>query len=273
MAWDRNYGNSADDFFIRHAIEEIDRTYGDRVRPKAKSLFKFGKNLAVGTSLETVWETGGTETYVTTNAIDTVSSSATEDTAVTLYLEGHTVTGTGTDAQFGFTSQLVELNGRNKVLLATPLARVSRSYVTSGTLVGDVYIAEDDTLTNGVPQTQSKIHLGVYHATNGDSQSFKAATTLSNDDYLMVTSVIFSVGKKTTATVDFSVEVRSVGSIFLPKFQASLNTTGNDSIQIDAKPYFIVPKNADIRIEALASTTNVEADAMFIGILCENTYE
>jgi len=257
------------DFWMRHALEEIEGTYGDKVRTKGKSLFKFGKNLAVGTSLETVWSTGGHETYVTTNAIDTVSSSSASDTATVIKIEGHTVSGTGADAQFTFVVQSVTLNGQNKVVLATPLARVSRAYVYSGSLVGDVYVAEDDTLSGGVPTTQSKIHLEVNYATSGDSQSFKAATTFSNTDYFVVTGLMLSVGKKTSATVDFSFEVRGVGGIFLPKFQTSLATAGQNSIQLMAKPYFIIPKNADVRVEAIASTSNVEADAMFMGIICE----
>lgn len=271
MSWDRNYGTREDNFWLAHSIEEIKRTYGDTVRPKAKSLFKFGKNLAVGTSVETVWETGGRETYVTTNVIDTVSSSSTSDTSVTMYVEGHTVSGTGADSEFTFVSQTVDLNGQNKVLLGTPLARVSRAYVTSGTLVGDFYVYEDDTLTAGVPDTASKVHLAVYEATNGSSQSFKAATTFSNTDYFLVTSLILSVGKKTSAVVDFSFEVRTAGGIFLPQFQASLSTTGINTTQLKAEPYFILPKNSDVRVEAIASTANVEADAMFTGLLCETT--
>jgi len=270
MVWDRNYGNREDDFWIRHAIEEIDRTYGDRVRPKAKSLFKFGKNLAVGTSIETIWEQGGDETYVTTNAIDKFSSSSASDTQ-DIYIEGHTVSGTGTDAQFTFVSQTVTLQGQTEAALTTPLARVSRCYVPGATaLVGDVYVYEDDTVSSGVPQTAANIHMKV-NGSAGDNQSFKAATTFSNTDYFIVTGVIFSVGKKTSATVDFNMEVRSAGGLFLPALQISLATTGQNSLYLPAKPHFIAPKNCDVRVRALASTTNVEADALFMGVLCEIT--
>jgi hypothetical protein len=266
MVWDRNYGNSQDDFWIRHAIEEIDNTYGDRVRPKAKSLHKFGKNEDVGTSIETIWEQGGNETYVTTNAIDKISSSSGSDTEV-ITIEGHTVSGTGTDAEFTFVVQTVTLVGQTETALTTPIARVSRAYNAGSTaLVGDVYIYEDDTVTAGVPQTATKIHLKI---PAGQNTSFKGATTFSNTDYFILTEVHFAVGKKAAATVDFDLEVRKVGGLFLPKFQTTLATTGSNSESEVFMPYYIVPKNADVRIRAIASTTGVEADCNFEGILCE----
>lgn len=269
MSWDRSYGLREENFWMAHAIQEIKRTYGQDVRPKAKSLFKFGKNLDLDTAAtETIWETGGDETYVTTNAIDTVSSSSASDTAVTMYVEGHTVSGTGSDSEFTFTTQTVALNGQSKVTLDTPLARVSRAYATSGTLVGDFYVFEDDTVTAGVPDTQSKIHLGVYAATNGEPQSFKAATTFSNTDYFIVTNLILSVGKKTTAIVDFTFEVRQAGDIFRPAFQTTLS--GNQpTYEYTAKPYFILPRNSDVRVRASTSANNTEVDALFMGVLCE----
>ena len=36
-------------------------------------------------------------------------------------------------------------------------------------------------------------------------------------------------------------------------------------------PYVIVPKNSDIRVRAIASTTNVEVDATFQALLAEVT--
>lgn len=270
MTWDRNYGNREGDFWIEHAVQEIMNTYGDSVRPKAKSLYKFGKNLDLDAAApETVWEHGGDEVYVTTNSIDTLSSSSTSDTAVTVRIEGHTVSGTGTDSQFTFVVQDASVNGQNKVTLTTPLARVSRVYVTSTTqAVGDVLVYEDTTIVGGVPSDDTKVHIGIYASTHGDNQSFKAATTFSNTDYFLLTSLILSVGKKTAATVDFSVEMRSPGGIFLPAFQTTLSDSSN-SFQYDAKPIFIVPKNYDIRIEAATSTNNTEVDALFMGIICE----
>lgn len=252
---------------VSQAEREILSTYGDvvSVEAKAKSLLKFGRNANVGTSYETVWEYGGNETYVTTNAIDTVSSSSASDTATEMFIEGHTVSGTGTSSQFTFVTQTVTLNGQNKVTLATPLARVSRAYVANSTvLVGDFYVYEDDTLSSGVPTTATKVHMTVEGATSGHTQSFKAATTFSNTDYAIVTGGYAAVNKKTSANVDFVIEVRQAGGVFRPAGgRIALQSGGQTTQQIQFDPYVIIPKNADVRVRAIASTTAVEVDASF----------
>ena len=65
---------------INNVIEEILSTYGDKVRLKNKSLLKFGEALNLGTTQATIWQRGGNETYVSTNIIDTLSSSSVSDT-------------------------------------------------------------------------------------------------------------------------------------------------------------------------------------------------
>jgi hypothetical protein len=258
--------------FLRLAEIEIYKTFGDVVstEQKGKTLLKFGRNASVGTSYETVWGYGGDETHCTTNAIDYVSSSSASDTATVMYVEGHTVSGTGADSQFTFVSQVVTLTGQTKAALTTPLARVNRAYVLSGTLAGDFYVFEDDTLTAGVPNTAAKVHISVGGATSGETQSFKAATTFSNTDYAIVTGVYAAVDKKTSASADFVIEVRQAGGAFRPAGgRISLQSGALTTIQIKFEPYVIIPKNADIRIRAIASTTGVEVDASFQAVLAK----
>lgn len=258
--------------FLRLAEIEIYKTYGDVVstEEKGKTLLKFGRNAGVGTSYETVWEYGGDETYCTTNAIDYVSSSSASDTATVMFVEGHTVSGTGADSKFTFVTQLVTLTGQTKAALTTPLARVSRAYVYSGTLAGDFYVFEDDTLSAGVPQTASKVHITVEGATSAHTQSFKAATTFSSTDYAIVTGGYAAVNKKTAANVDFVIEVRGPGGAFRPAGgRISLQSGGQTTAQIQFQPFVIIPKNADVRIRAVASTTAVEVDASFQAVLAK----
>ena len=249
------------------AEQRILGTFGDGVSitSKKKTLLKFGRFDDLGASYETVWSQGGNETYVTTNAIDTASSSSSDDTEV-LYIEGHTVSGTGTDAQFTFVAQTATLAGTGKVVLDTPLARVSRVYnISSTTLVGDVYISEDDTHTTpGVPNTAAKIHMKLEA---GENQSYKASTTFSNNDYFICTGGWGSVNKKTSATVDFEMQVRRPGQLFLPVARISAASAGLANVSISFDPPVIVPKNSDIRVQARASTTAVEVNAAFQGYL------
>lgn len=253
---------------IERAEQEVYSTYGDRVSTlaKRKSLLKFGRTDSLGTSWETVWTQGGDETYVTTNAIDTISSSSGSDTGGLAYIEGHTVSGTGADAQFTFVVQTVTLTGTTKATLSTPLARVSRVYnASSTTWVGDIYVYEDDTTTTpGVPDTASKIHMKVEA---GDNQSYKAATTFSNSDYFICTGGNASVNKKTAATVDFEMEVRRPGGLFLPVMRLTAASTGLNTVSIRFDPYVIIPKNADVRVVAIGSTTGIEVNAAFQGHL------
>lgn len=254
---------------MAYALRRIEADYGHRVSvaEKAKQLFKFGRNPDLGTSYETVWEYGGDETLPTTNAIDSVSSSNNDDTE-SLVVEGHTVSGTGASAQYTFVVQTVTLTGQTRAALSTPLARCSRVYVNSANAVaGDVYVFENDTLTSGVPQTASKVH-NLIKGTDGHTQSYKAATTFSNTDYFICTGGRCSVLKKTAGSVDVVLEVRTPGSVFRPVAgRIALSTTGTTAMQIDFNPYVIVPRNADVRVRAIGSTTGLEVDAAFDGYL------
>lgn len=79
---------------ITQAENVVKSTYGDTVsvEQKAKNLNKFGTNSSVGTSPETVAQFQGAtanETYVSTNIIDSISSSdQTNDVGITFTIEG-----------------------------------------------------------------------------------------------------------------------------------------------------------------------------------------
>jgi len=254
------------DFGVKIAELEILNTYGDTVSvtAKRKTLLKFGRRDDLGTSSATVWQTNGNETYVGTNIIDTISASDVTDTEV-ISIEGHTVTGTGTSQQFTFTSQTATLNGQNKVVLTTPLARVSRASNTgSSDVIGDVYVYEDTAISGGVPTDLTKAHIKI---NAGEAQSYKAATTFSNTDYFICTGGFAAVDKKTSATVDFEMQVRNVGGVFRPVSRIALDSSAQTTQQIQFYPYVIIPKNADIRIVAVSSSSNTEVSASFQGFL------
>lgn len=261
----RNY--EVPDGRLVQAEREIYQTFGDVVSidDKAKSLIKFGKSAALSTNRETVWTVGGNETYVSTNAIDTISSSAIGDVERIL-LECHTVTGTGEDQQFTFLIQEVDLNGQNKVTLPTPVARVSRVYNNNGTpLVGTVYVYEDTAIVAGVPTDKTKIHAQI---PAGFQQSFKAATTFSNEDYYILTGGFGSVTYKQSAAVNFYLEFRQAGKVFREGAAVSANSAGG-AWQIELDPAIIIPKNADVRVTCQTDTQGAEVYASFKGYLAK----
>ena len=265
--WNRRIYEVPDGRLVQ-AEREIQATFGDVVSidKKAKSLLKFGKSATLAAdTLETVWSYGGNETYVSDNLIDSISSSNAADNEE-MYLECHTVTGTGTDQKFTFLTQVVSLNGQTRVPLPTPVARVSMLYNNNGTeLLGAVHVYEDTPLVAGVPQDRTKVHA---HIPQGFQQSFKAATTFSDGDYYIVTGGFGSVSDKQAASVDFYLEVRTAGKVFRQGAAVSASSTGG-SWEIDLDPCIIIPKNSDIRITCETSTQGAVVFGSFKGYLAK----
>ena len=247
------------------AEREIEATYGDRVSidRKAKSLIKFGRSAELGTTaLETVWTVGGDEVYVTDNTISYISSSSASDTQQ-ITIEGHTVDANG---DFTFSIQTVTLDGQNAVALDTDVARVSRAYNSDSTeLVGRVVVYENTTISNGVPTDETKIHIDI---PQGFQQSFKAATTFSSEDYYLMTGFYGAVSAKQAGSVDFYVEIRDKGKVFLPKGCFTASSTGG-AADISLDPAILVPKNADVRIRCETENNNVVVFGIFKGYLAK----
>lgn len=255
---DESYG----DLWLKHAYEQIKREYGATVQVKQSSLLKFGKNedIDAGTA-ETVWMPGSHEVHAAANSIDTLSSSSAADLQ-DLVVEGLTLSG----SDFTYVTQPATLNGQNKILLTTPLARCVRIYNDDATdLDGTVYAYEDDTLTAGVPDTASKIHAQLDGA---DNQTLQCATTVPHDQYWLITQVYGGINNKTAASVVFNVQIRLFGKTFRTQPALSAHPEGGAS-PIDLRPFIIVPANADFRMTALSDTANVSVTTWANGILCE----
>jgi hypothetical protein len=251
---------------LMHAAREIKGTYGDKVswNAKAKSLLKFGKSSGVGAALETVWNQGGDEVYLTDNGILAVSSANPTDNQQ-VRVEGHTVEGTGTDAKFTFVVQDLTLNGQSPVLLATPLARASRLYNFSSTeLTGPVYAHENGTLLAGVPVDVAEIHLAT--ALN-EQQTEKCATTFSQYDYFAMTEWTVGVTRNAgTAEVDFDLEIRAAGEVFRPKARLTANNRSG-SVQGIFDPPLVIAKNSDVRVRAISTLSATPLNAEFRGYI------
>ena len=265
--WNRRIYEVPDGRLVQ-AEREIQSTFGDVVSidKKAKSLLKFGKSAALpADTIETIWSYGGNETYVQDNLIDSISSSNVADNEE-IYLECHTVQGTGTDQKFTFVTQTVSLSGQNRVPLPIPVARVSQVYNNNGTeLLGSVHVYEDTALVGGVPQDRTKVH---GHILQGFQQSFKAATTFSDEDYYILTGGFGSVSNKQAASVDFYLEVRTAGKVFRQGAAVSASSTGG-SWEIELDPCIIIPRNSDIRITCESGTQGAVVFGSFKGYLAK----
>lgn len=261
----RNY--EVPDGRLVQAEREIERTFNQKVSvdKKAKSLIKFGKSASLPTgSLQTVWTVGGNETYVQDNLIDTMSSSSALDSQE-VFIEGHTVTGTGTNQQFTFVTQVATLDGQNKVLLDTPLARISHAYNNNGTnILGRVVFYQDTPIVGGIPTDTTKIHLDIPAALQG---AFKGATTFSNSDYFILTGGFGSVSLKQAGSADFYLEIREPGKVF--RQVAAVSASSGAPWDIDLDPAVIVPKNCDVRVRVEAGANNMVVFCVFKGYLAK----
>lgn len=253
------------DPWVEHAIEIIKADDGVDVSLEAKNkdLLKFGRNKLVGVSKTTLMTlpTGtDNEVLLTANDINSIISNNAGDTE-TVRVEGHTTSDGG--LTFVFVAQNAILNGQTVVPLATPLARVSRVVNVSATdLTGRVYVTETDTYTAGVPDTDSKVHLIVEAGLNN---SEKAATTLSNADYWVVTGFYGDCLEKTSNFGILHLEVRESGKTFSNKIDISATTNSRGNHEF--KPYLIVKPNSDIRLRVTSGTASKDFSGGIQGAL------
>jgi hypothetical protein len=270
---------SSASFEIAHAEREVLSTYGDTVsvKAKAKSLSKFGTNVTVGTTYETVAQFQGTvasETFVTTNIIDSIVSSSASDTTQTITIEGHTIDVSG---NLTFVVQDAILNGQTEVTLATPLARASRLIVkrtgtfgsTPAALIGVVSVYDNtDGITAGVPTTAAatKVLLRA-----GFTQSNKCQTAISSSDYWFIDSFSAGIGGAggSADRVTFKVEKRDIinGGPWVPVGREIVVVIGQNGAHFDFRPYAIIPKNHDVRVSAASNTSTSEVFAEMEGYL------
>lgn len=251
------------DYRLRHAIYQVYSDTGRDIWVKPKALTKFGRNddHDNDATFETVWQRGGHETLISTNGIDTISSSnAGDDQTVTI--EGHTISGT----DLTFSVQTATLDGQNKVTLATPLARTTRMYNTGTTdFAGTIYVYEDDTVLLGVPQTAANIHL---QTSGSNNQSLKCSTSISSTDYWLITQVGIMANRQGSTSIDGRLQLAEVGKVWRTRFPISAGSNGETFSTIQLDPVLIVPPNHDVRMIAASSANNASVGAFIGGYLC-----
>ena len=270
------------DFFlgdIAHSEKLIYDTYGDKVsaRNKLKTLRKFGRTSnaddGVASTIALFQGSVVNETFVNTNAIDSVVSTNAGDTQ-TVTIEGHTISATG---DLTFVVQQATLNGQTAVTLSTPLARASRLYVAaSGTfnspqaaIAGTVSVYDGtDGETSGVPTTATATKIIMIA---GETSSEKCSTSISSSDYLILTGCRASLSRTgTTVAADFELQTRDVknGGVWRSKgLEITLRTNGQFTESSEFNPNIIVPKNHDVRMVITADAANTVATASFAGYL------
>ena len=238
-------------YHLRHACMIVKKKYNEEVFVKPKSLTRFGYNPEIEQNVkEQVWRTGGLEVLPSANTINRVVSTSLTDTQVVV-IEGHILSG----PNLIFVTQTVTLTGTTPVTLPTPLARAT-------------YLQNKDTTDFAGLVTVTDSTTGFTHLTvNGDhNKSLKAGTSISATDFWFITNITLSVGKTNPAVVEFDVEVRQNGYVWVPVFMTSL-ANSSAILSIDFDPVLIIRNNSDLRITALSDSNNTSVYAQITGYL------
>lgn len=229
----------------------------DKVRG-AYHIIKFGENLDVDGSMETIWDGGGLYTYLTSAGVLTVTSTDGDDAAAGT--GARTVTVEGLDANYNQVSETLTVGGGAG---SVEFFRVFRAFVatsgSSGTNEGTISIAQGAT-------TLAQIRTVGTPSLTGLGQTFMSIYTVPAG----YTGYIFD-WNVSTAKAD--------GDVFLVKrghndngtwrSQDVMHTNQNDVERTYKFPLKIEEK-ADIEVRALSPTNNMKCAATFCILLVQN---
>ena len=241
-----------------------DEEFGLNVsRGKVRGAFqvnKFGTNLDVDGSLETIWDGGGLYTYLTTAGVLTVTSTDAEDSVSG---DGaRTITIEGLDENYEPISETLIVGGAAGTL---EFFRVFRAFVassgSSGTNEGTISISSGAT-------TLAQIRTVGSPTSSGLGQTFMAQYTVCAG----YTGYIYS-WDVSTAKAD--------GDIFLMKRGSNDNGTwrAQDTIHAnvnDVERRYQFPikieEKTDIEVRALSGTNNMKCSSTFSIVCIKNDY-
>lgn len=257
------------DYRVKHAIDVIYDQYGDTVSvdQKKKDLRKFGQNLAIGTSVQTLMTLPSgevEESYISTNAITSISSSSALDNQYIEFIEGHT--RSGTDLTFVKDSTSIQLNGQTSVALNTNFNRTTRFRLTAPAS-GTIYVHRGGATSGGVPTDTKTIHAMI---PIGEIETQKASTAISSVDYWLINSACVSVLSKTACWVQARVEIKPITSNYfypISEWVSATDSSGKIELFSPDDPLLIVPPNHDVRIAIYANTSNIQASGGITGML------
>ena len=232
----------------------------------AASGFIIARNPTIGTTAtETLWDYGGNYTYLTANTQLYISSSSASDTSVSLVL-------TGVDDDYAPIVLTATCTGQTQVAFSAATAfRVFTCAVIGSTgAVGNLYIAESDTLTAGVPDTASKVKALIPLGTaTDDTTIIDTGTDYASDNITHLGLYTVPAGKKMIVPriivgtnknddVKISGRVRPFGGSWLNRNPIPIYQS---NAVISFAPPLLIPEKADIEFRAVASAIDSLAQA------------
>lgn len=215
---------------------------------------KFGYNASVDTNEEDIWEVGGVYTFLAAPAILFASCTLAST---------NTVTVEGLDENWHIQIKEVTLDGQNQVALPGLWLRVHRAFNDTGTnLTGDVYIAETDDLTAGVPDTATKIKLFIAQA---EQQTQHALYTIPANKTGYLVRIRWDIETAKSAT--FKLYLRNVGKVWR---LADIFAAESRTVEVVYPLWDKLLPKTDIRMSAIGAASGTAVSASFDILLVES---
>lgn len=220
--------------------------------PLVTAIDQSGNNANVATSYEPIWDEGDQYTYSATAELMHFSSSSAGDTQLyTVY---------GCDGDYIAVSQQITMVGQTETAMTQLMLRVWRITNDGATdNAGDVYVYSDDTVSSGVPQTQSKIRAKIIIGNNETQMCIR--TIPDGETGYLVHAKGSGGGNQISA---FKFRAREEGGVFQVKFfEYAFREEWDREFLIPLR----FPEHTDIELMARASTGTDEMSGRFTIIL------
>lgn len=204
---------------------------------------------------ETIWDQGGIYTYLTADTQLFASSSSASDTSVDILVFG-------LDDTYTEISRTVTVTGQSQVALSGLMFRVHGAVVSGSTEpVGDIYIAETDTLTGGVPDTVSKIKAKI---TQGNNITQMALFTVPAGKTAYAVNVDYISGKGDAIT--YNALARPDGGVFISAGTFELYQTAKSF----GLPGVFQTEKTDIEFRGTADNPDAVGTVFYDFVLIDN---
>ena len=225
-------------------------------------IHKFGHNLDIDNSFETIWSFGGNYSFLESPTILKISSSDTNDSS--LDTGARTVTIQGLNSEYNEVEELITLNGQTAVNTQNTYLRIHRMFVeTAGSSSyneGIIY-AGTGTVSSGVP---SNVYSEIPAQYN---QTMMAVYTVPCRKTAYMT--FFYAQPDSQASYQVQMLTGRATDSGVLRVRNELHAFQNQAI-FNYKPYLKLEEKTDIQLRAKTSTQNVEFAGGFSLILIDN---
>lgn len=266
MAWHQYSGPGSSEYFYEVSLGRV---------PGAEPGFIVGINPdTVSDTYSTVSDQGGDYEYLTADAQLYISSTDALDVSVDIVIQG-------LDDQYAEITRTVTTNGQNQVAASGLMFRIHALFVSgSVTPVGEIYLAESDTLTGGIPDTAAKIKGKIPLSTDVDGAIVDTGTIYASDNFshlglytvpagktMVVTSIVFAANKD--GNIRIGGRIRPPGGAFV-WFNRNPVFVYQSNILIPFDPPVILPEKFDFEFRAISGAGGGIAQVQVIFILEDN---